>query len=100
MSSTASSDFVGSTYDQSVHPATKFYQDQMHSFLEESKIPPTEWELNQRHESTHRETLNRFGSNNNNKNNFEDAIRAAYAQVRQDHKELRHRGLIESVLGR
>ena len=86
-----------SNSDQNVDPATQFYQDRMRSFLKQSKIPPTEWELNQRHELIHEETLTRFGSNND---SFEDEIEAAYSEVKKNHKELRSRILIEAVLGR
>lgn len=83
--------------DQNSDPATQFYQDNMQSFLKKSKLPPTEWELNQQHKSVHEETLNRFASRSN---SFDDEIEAAYKQVKKNHKELRSRSLIESVLGR
>lgn len=83
--------------DHNSDPATQFYRDRMHSYLKQSNIPPTEWELNLRHESIHQETLSRFGGNSN---TFEDRIQDAYAQVKRNHKELRRRSLIESVLGR
>ena len=83
--------------------AAAFYRDNMHSYLKQSKLPPTEWELRQQHQSIHQETIDRFGlfdNNNNNNNRLDDDIKAAYDQVRQSHKELRHKTHIESVLGR
>lgn len=81
--------------------AAAFYRDNMHLYLKQSKLPPTEWELRQQHQSIHQETINRFGLyDNNNNNRFDDEIKAAYDQVKQSHKELRHTTHIESVLGR
>lgn len=81
--------------------AAAFYRENMHSYLRKSPLPPTEWELKQQHQSIQQETINRYGlCDNNNNDRLDDAIKAAYDQVKQSHKEQRYKCHIESVLGR
>lgn len=89
---------TGTDPNQSLNDATQFYQDRMNSVLTSSNIPPSEWELNQCHQLIQSETLSRFHSSNDNQ--FKEQIQAAFVQVKQTHKQLRHWVLIESVLGK
>lgn len=41
---------------------TNFYREKMYSYLRESPLPPTDWELKNHHEHLHQEALTRFRS--------------------------------------
>jgi hypothetical protein len=42
--------------------ATNFYREKMYSYLRDSPLPPTEWELKNHHEHLQQEVLTRFRS--------------------------------------
>lgn len=87
-------------------PATSFYREKMDAFLKGSTLPPTEWELKNEHENLQKEAFNRFRSYSVDSNVeqgekvLEADLTRAFSEVKRNHKELRSKTLIDSVLGR
>lgn len=82
-----------------------FYREEMDSFLQRSNLPPTEFELKNRHENIQKEAFRKYRSFSVDSPAAEEvqvqkSITKAYNDVRRDHKEMRSRVLIDSAIGR
>ena len=91
--------------DSAVRSAASFYKEQMDSFLKRSQLPPTEFELKNRHENLQKEAFHKYRSISVDSSMTEEervkkSINKAYNEVRRDHKEMRSRVLIDSAIGR
>lgn len=78
-----------------------FYKEKMTSYLHSSKLPPTSWELRDRHRVYESEAIKKFNrSNSEPASHVESSIAKAYSEVREAHREMRQQTLIDSVLGK
>ena len=88
-----------------VTSAASFYKEGMDSFLKKSNLPPTEFELKNRHENMQKEAFRKYrsisvDSTMTEEETVQKSIIRAYNEVRRDHKEMRSRVLIDSAIGR
>lgn len=93
------------TSEGAVTSAASFYKEGMDSFLKKSNLPPTDFELKNRHENLEREAFRKYRSISMDSTVTEEetvqkSISKAYNEVRRDHKEMRSRVLIDSAIGR
>lgn len=76
--------------------AADYYKEKMSRYVHSSNLPPTCWELGQKHTEVSSEANSRFGSSSDVSRN---KMTKAYREVQKDFKERRHQMLIEAVLG-
>jgi len=102
---------------------TTFYRERMSSFLRESPLPPTDWELKNHHEHLQQEVLTRYRSSSiddstrstspsspsrdirrteseSQERVLEESLSQAFSEAKKCHKEMRSKMLIDSVLGK
>lgn len=73
------------------------YKEQMSSWLESNKLPPTNWELKDKHQSLCSEVVSK---SHDSLNTIKDEIDKEFKEVKTRHRLLREQSLIESAIGK
>lgn len=75
----------------------EYYKEKMSSWLESNKLPPTNWELKDKHRTIYSEAISR---SQDSLHTVKDEINKEFNEVKTRHRLMREESLVESAIGK